>query len=318
MAEHQYRALRELPFSVLAEVLGVDISKYRRRKGGTEYSGPCIFHNPKRSSTSFSYASNGAFQCFSCNEKGRGAIDAVMKARRVGFQQAVDVLQPYAGSAILHRPISKPEIKQVQELPVENPPFDGGKYRKYAVRSEWLLKRNLEPRTLERFGLFQYSNPAGKGVCTGKILIPVRRYRDGALVAYLARTPTPAEGESTDDWPNGFHKSLEVYGAAELREEHALPLRIIYWAESPFTVLRFWQMGLPCVSTFGWSISRQQADIIGELANGVVALPDADKAEAFSTYAHALARRVWVRCPPLTDGMTDPEQLSLEQIKALT
>jgi hypothetical protein len=76
--------------------------------------------------------------------------------------------------------------------------------------------------------------------------------------------------------------------------------------------------GITGISPFGWSLSAEQVAIVGELARGVVALPDTDKAEAFAPYAHALSKAVWVRCPAMPEGVADPEYLSLEQIRALT
>ena len=115
-------------------------------------------------------------------------------------------------------------------------------------------------------------------------------------------------------FPDGLAKGLELFGAWQReRRQH----RIIWLVESPFTVMKFAQMGLPAVSLFGWSLSDQQIAIVAELAKGVICLPDADKAEAFAPYAHALAKRLWVRCPAMPNGVADPERLSLEQIRAL-
>lgn len=59
MSEDRYRGLRELPFDVVAGVLGLDLSKFKVRKSGTEHSGPCPINPPKRNSTAFSYAKIG-------------------------------------------------------------------------------------------------------------------------------------------------------------------------------------------------------------------------------------------------------------------
>ena len=85
----------------------------------------------------------------------------------------------------------------------------------------------------------------------GKILLPMRRWKDRELVGYLARTPEPAEGEPKYIWPKGFQKSLELFGARQVREDHKLPLRVLYVVQSPFCVIAFWQRGIPAVSPFG-------------------------------------------------------------------
>jgi DNA primase len=290
-AVDRYQQLREMPFAVAARALGIDEGKFRPRKNGTEASGPCPVHGGSRSNTAFSYASDGRWHCFSCMAKGKGAIDLAMAVRGVGFQDAVALLEPHAGAAMVaSMPRVVPATRTVQEQPTQNKPFDGSSYRKYAVESEWLQRRNLAPGTLERFGVFHYDNPARKSAYRGKILLPVRRWGDGELVAYLARTPEPKEGEPKYVWPNGFHKSLELLGAWQLRNEFTLPLRIVYLVESPFAVMAFHQMGLPAVSPFGWSVSEAQANVVAAIARGVVCLPDRDKSDEFDV--RQLSRRM--------------------------
>jgi hypothetical protein len=55
---------------------------------------PCPIHNPKQDSTSFSYVADGKFHCFSCEAKGRGAIDLVKLVKNLGFIEAVEFLGP--------------------------------------------------------------------------------------------------------------------------------------------------------------------------------------------------------------------------------
>lgn len=69
MSEDRYRNLRELPFDVVAGALGIDLSKFKSRKGGTEWAGNCPIHQPKRNGTAFSYSADGKFNCFSCGQK---------------------------------------------------------------------------------------------------------------------------------------------------------------------------------------------------------------------------------------------------------
>jgi hypothetical protein len=89
-----------------------------------------------------------------------------MKIRGSGFQKAVAFLEPHASAARLVAQAKQPVIKQLQVVPevqpTENKPFDGSNYAKFAVPSPWLVERGFEPRTLERFGVFQYDNPARK------------------------------------------------------------------------------------------------------------------------------------------------------------
>jgi hypothetical protein len=68
----KYDSLRSLPLPSVASTLGIDLQRFKTRKGGELY-GSCPIHRPKQNQTSFSYAADGRYHCFSCNAKGRGA-----------------------------------------------------------------------------------------------------------------------------------------------------------------------------------------------------------------------------------------------------
>jgi hypothetical protein len=89
--EDKHKELRELPFDALAGALGVDFTRFRTT--GTEWTGPCPVHRPRRKSSSFRYANDGRWNCLSCGAKGKGAIDLAMGVKAVGFQSAVEILQ---------------------------------------------------------------------------------------------------------------------------------------------------------------------------------------------------------------------------------
>jgi hypothetical protein len=172
-----------------------------------------------------------------------------MKIRSVGFQQAVSILEPYAAGNV-PRVNKDPEIRIMLVPPKENE-AKTFTYEKHYQPSEWLQKRNLGPDALQRFAVGLHDDPARKSAYKGKIMIRIQRFSDGATVGYLARDPRPPEerGDSPKYvFPEGVHKSLELFGAWQLKQDGKLPLRILYLVESPFTVLKFWQMGLPAVS----------------------------------------------------------------------
>jgi hypothetical protein len=218
----------------------------------------------------------------------------------------------------------RPQIKQLQvmpakELPTENPPFKGT-YEKFAVESTWLKARGLTPETLARYEVFEYNNPKRKSVYSGSVMLKIRRYSDGECVGYLSRNI----GEVTPErpkysFPKGLAKSLEVFGAWQLKNDATqLPLRVCYLVESPFAVLKFCQLGFAAVSCFGWSVSAAQAVVLAHLAKGYIYLPDSDKSTEIGNSLLTVARSSWVKSPPLPAGVSDPEQLSTEQIRALT
>lgn len=315
MQEDKHARLRELPFPAVIESLGLNAEEFRTRKEGREWAGKCPIHRPKKNSTSFAYSSDGKFQCFSCGAKGRGAIDLTMAVRRVGFADAVSELERVRQPA--SQPIPPPSQQENEQStsPSENPPFKSS-YEKFFKTHAWLTDRGLTPETLERYGVGFYENPSRRSQFNGSVLLRISRYSDGECVGYLSRNI----GEATPEkpkyrFPTGLCKGLELFGAWQLKEQ--APIRVVYLVESPFTVMTFHQKGLPAVSPFGWSVSEEQAGIISRVAKGVIALPDSDKWEQFAPCAGGLSRKVWVRTPKLPEGITDPESLGLERIKAL-
>jgi len=310
----QYAHVRNLPLLGVLTALG--FTEWKPRKNGTEWAGKCPVHQPKKNTGSFSFHADGRFQCFSCSAKGKGAIDAVMAIKQVNFRSAVEVLEGLSVQVAAPSHTVAEELSNSQAV-AENPPVTLT-YHKYFVESRWLAERGFAPETLEKFGVGEYDNPKRQSAYKGKILLPVRRW-DGQLVAYLARTKEPAEGESKYTWPKGFRKSLELFGAWQIKNDvKQLPLRIAYVVESPFAVMKFAQLGLPAVSPFGFCVSPEQANLLFQLARGWIVLPDRNKFEEVGQSVALIARGAWVKTPRLPDGIDDPERLTYDQIVALT
>ena len=171
MPDDKHAKLRSLPFEMLAGALSIDISRFKRRKGDTEWAGPCPVHAPKKNGTAFSYSQDGKFNCFSCNAKGRGGLDLAMAVRGCGFQAAVELLEPYAAVPDMRR-ARVPQVKLQQVTATENPPFRGT-YQKFAVESAWLKERGFLPETAKRYGVFQYENPSRKSAYNGSVLLKI-------------------------------------------------------------------------------------------------------------------------------------------------
>jgi hypothetical protein len=91
---------------------------------------------------------------------------------------------------------------------------------------------------------------------------------------------------------------------------------VLYVVESAFSVMHFHQLGLPAVALLGWSVSDQQLEILSQLAKGVIYLPDSDKRKEAGVYASLVTSKLWCRFPEIP--VPDPEQLSVDQIRALT
>jgi DNA primase len=314
-----YSPIRTLSFAALAAALGFDLNKFKIRKNGHEYYGPCPVHNPTNNATSFSYLSDGKFHCFSCNAKGSGAIDLTKLVKGIGFKEAVSLLEPLVGKQPAEH-LAKEKSPVVGDSGAsELKPFTG-KYDKYAVPCEWLEKRVPDKVIRDRYGVFQYNNPARKSAYSGRVMLPVKDVNN-VLYGYLGRN-IDSDNSSTNPtpkylFPPNLPKSKFLFGCHELGNFGQLPLRVVYLVESPFCVMRLAALGFPAVSPFGWSVSEPQLEALQNLAKGIVYLPDRNKYPDCDSVVKALAGKLWVKAPPLPAGIDDPEYLTKDQILAL-
>jgi DNA primase len=315
----KYQPLREIPFPALCQALGIDVNNYRQRKHGQEFYGPCCIHNPKQNSTSFSYAADGRFNCFSCNAKGRGALDLVKAVKACGFKEAVAFLEPFIGQQVQTPATNEKTPPEGKGEATEGilKPFVG-KYHLHQSECEWLNKRCPDKAVRERYGVFFYQNNARKSNVNGHVLIPIRDI-DGVLYGYLARNI----GEVTQERPKyrlpaNLPKNCFLFGASQIKAAQPLPLKVVYVVESWLSVLHFASLGLPAVSPFGWSLSDEQIAILEQMTRGLICIPDRNKYEEFQRTVGRITPHLWVKVPPLPADVSDPEHLSLEQIHALT
>lgn len=313
----QYENVRNLSFEVVAPALDIDLKRFKRKK--TEWVGPCPIHGSKNNTACFRYADDGRYHCFSCEAKGKGAIDLTMALRNIGFAAAVELLKAFEGNtpAKEKNPLSKGD-GQATEPSGELKPYTG-KYEKYKVECEWLNKRVPDAEIRKKFGVFCYDNPARKSAYSGRVMIPFKDMQ-GNLFGYLGRA-VPTTNDETPDIPKylipaNFPKSRFLFGSDILQAGTfgQAPLRRVYLVESPFCVMKFASLGLPALSPYGWSVSPAQLECLATITRGIVYLPDRNKADQIAQVALDLSKRIWVRCPELPAGVDDPEQLSRQQV----
>ncbi len=313
----KYESIRSLPFPAVASALGIDLSHFKTRKGGELY-GSCPVHKPKQNHTSFSYGADGRFNCFSCGAKGKGAIDLIMVIRGCGFQDAVDFLTVITPVQTVTPPaIAAPAPDSGLPDGILKPFV--GKYHLHQAPCPWLESRVPDEASRKLYGVFYYENNARKSSVNSHVLIPIRD-TDGVLFGYLARNI----GEVTQERPKyrlpaNLPKSKVLFGADIIKAGKfgQAPLRKLYLLESPFAVMKFATLGIPAVAAFGWSVSEVQISLLQQIAKGVCYLPDRNKRQESLPIAGHIAESLWLRFPPLPDGIDDPEYLDLPAIQAL-
>lgn len=311
----KYLAYRNVPFPVVATALGIDVNQYRRSKD--EFVGACPIHQSKTNKNCFRYHDDGRYNCFSQCCKGKGALDFTRAVRQCSFTEAVAFLEPLIGQGTAKEAANeKSSVMGHSEASGELKPFVG-KYEKFAKPSAWLQARCPDEAVLKRFGVFYYENNALKSAVNGHVLLPIRDL-DGVCYGYLARNI----GEVTDTTPKyrlpaQLPKSRFLFGSDQLHTFGTLPLKYVFLVESPLCCLHFASLGIPCVAAYGWAVSDQQLDILCQVARGVVYIADKNKFEDSRPQAARIAARLWVKAPPLPEGVEDPEQLDREAILAL-
>jgi hypothetical protein len=189
------------------------MARFQRRK--EDWQGFCPIHQSKTNNNCFAYNDNGAFHCFSCNAKGRGAIDLAKLVKNIGFQAAVELLQPSAGQGVpMPAPAVTPAPEAVSALPE---PIKKDTWRQHQVPCEWLEKRVPDAAIRERYGVFCYNNPARKSAYSGRVMLPVRDI-DGLLYGYLGRDISNNSDQTPKYlFPRNLPKHLFLFGAAELK-----------------------------------------------------------------------------------------------------
>jgi len=307
----KFAHVRELPLALVLSHLG--LGEFKKVKDG--WAGKCPVHQSETNEGCFRFTATGLWHCFSCEAKGKGAIDLVRAIRTVGFKEAVSILEGITVPVGEESPQAGGKSGATAQPAGENRPFKGS-YAKFFRPHEWPEARGLKPETLERYGVGYYENPARKSQYNQSVMLPVRRMEDGATVAYVSRNVGEATAENPKyRFPAGFHKSLELWGAWELNGTS--PRKLVVVVESMFAVMALYQKGFAAVSPMGWAVSAQQLAILKTIARGALYLPDRNKHGESRAVASALASELWCKAPELPEGVDDPEQLTEEQIREL-
>jgi hypothetical protein len=315
----KYAAIRNLPFDVVASVLGVSLEHFKRDNRKKEWVGPCPIHGSQNNKSCFRYNDDGRFNCFSQGCKGRGSLDLAMAVKQIGFQAAVELLGSVPPPTTKKEPVEAPIASDGVLQPLAK-----DTWRKFAVPCAWLEKRIPDAGIRERYGVFCYNNPARRSAYSGRVMLPVKDVH-GSLFGYLGRSIDHAHNSDTKEeapkylFPKNLPKSRFLFGSAEIVAGTfgQAPLKRVYLVESPFCVMKFAMYGLPALSPFGWSVSQEQLELLAQLSKGIVYLPDRNKYSQGAETAAALAARLWLRFPPLPDGCEDPENLTAEQVRNL-
>jgi len=257
--------------SVLTE-LGVDV----RRVGEREISGCCPVHlkttgHIDRSPSWSMNATTGAWICYSCGA--RGSLYSLIS----------DLTGDYKSIWEVHSFLIQSGLDRLNTVEKEEPQpdIDWISYNKFSdVPAHLLDSKNLDPTIARQYGVKW--NPTNKSW-----VIPIVS-SESQLVGWQ---------EKKKDWvrnyPVGVKKSESLFGIERFKSKVAVLV------ESPLDVVRLAGVTdeVSGLATFGAYISKNQINLVSEVADSLIVAMDNDQAGIESN------QRLWKTLPRFKDGV---------------
>ena len=257
--------------SVLTE-LGVDV----RRVGEREISGCCPVHlkttgHIDRSPSWSMNATTGAWICYSCGA--RGSLYSLIS----------DLTGDYKSIWEVHSFLIQSGLDRLNTVEKEEPQpdIDWISYNKFSdVPAHLLDSKNLDPTIARQYGVKW--NPTNKSW-----VIPIVS-SESQLVGWQ---------EKKKDWvrnyPVGVKKSESLFGIERFKSKVAVLV------ESPLDVVRLAGVTdeVSGLATFGAYISKNQINLVSEVADSLIVAMDNDQAGVESS------QRLWKTLPRFKDGV---------------
>jgi len=170
----------------------------------------------------------------------------------------------------------------------------------------YLEARGFKKKLIKKFGI----GFSDKGMMKGRICFPIHN-ANGELIAYSGRWADDKLPEDVPRYllPKGFEKSKVLYNMNRVLEKGSDTVVIV---EGFWSVLRLHNEGIPCVSTFGDSISEAQAKLLAQHGvKNVILIYDGDEGGRIGTQSSLpiLAETLFVKTVTLEDGIK-PDTMS--------
>lgn len=133
--------------------------------------------------------------------------------------------------------------------------------RKHPFIKSRIKDGGLDKKLVKTFGL----GFASKGMMTGRVCFPIHN-EAGELIAYSGRWASDSLPEGTPRYllPKGFEKSKVLFNLNRvigMRDSHP-DLDTVVIVEGFWSVMRLHGLRIPCVSSFGDSLSKDQIELL--------------------------------------------------------
>ncbi len=323
------------------------------KKAGRNHLGLCPFHTEKTPSFTVS-DDRGLFYCFGCGAGGT-VFTFLMRADRLEFRDAVEVLARRAGVALPERTEKGPNGEQRQQLLEINEVAQG--YFRQALQSpagaaarEYLDKRGLSGDMIERYGVgFCPSGGTGLARTLSAKRCPTQKASELGLIGrrsdgsvydrFWARVTFPIRdgsgrilgfggrtlGHDHPKYLNSpdsalFHKGQVLYGLFEARDAIRAAERVVI-VEGYLDALALVQADIGyTVASLGTALTEVQVRLARRFAPELVAFFDGDRAgqdAAVRAFAVCAEAGVWGLGAFLPSGF-DPDSYTRERGAAAT
>jgi DNA primase len=319
----EWVSFSEIKAAVTLEMVFARYGIALRRVNKSSLRGKCSLptHGSDDSKTSFgAQIEKNAWACQSQScvsarggRRGGNVLDFVAVMESCSIRDAALKLQDWflSDGAKPALPVPSQRLAEEGEYDGANKPLAfalGGVYSAHP----WLEGRGITKETAGAFGVGFFP---GKGLMTGRVVIPIHN-KTGELVAYAGRA-LDDETEPRYLLPAGFNKTQEVYNLHRATRGDAS--RGVVVVEGFFDTLKVHQAGFSAVvALMGSSLSDTQAELIATNFRRAIVMLDSDTAgyEALPGVVARLAGVVDVRIAAIPDGC-QPDALSAHEIKQI-
>ena len=310
---------RQVKASVSIEQVLTHYSVVTRKTNGAGLRAHCPIPTHQGKSDSFSAnTEKNVFQCFSCGAKGN-VLDLVQQMEGGSIKDSAEKLANWFGvngerparqdaePRKLEQPESKPALVNVplkDKWSKPGKPSDGR--LKGIEYHPYLDGRGFTKALCEEHGIGYCS----KGKMAGRVVFPICNVA-GDVVAYCGR----AVDEGLEPrWlqPEGFHKSLELYGIEKAAG------RAVVIVESFWGVLACAraELPIPAVALMGKTMSEEQCKLLDRFEEYTLLLDGNAKKESAEIGRRLLGKEKTTRVVFLDEGQ-QPDSISVEELQIM-
>ncbi|GKX65590.1 DNA primase [Inconstantimicrobium mannanitabidum] len=280
------------------------------KRAGRNYSGLCPFHHEKTPSFSVS-PDKQIYKCFGCGEAGN-TISFVMKTRNIGFVDAAIYLAERANIPLNLDEGKNKKLIQKKDLIIkvntDAARFYFSNLRKNSAAKEYFMRRGINEKTINRFGLgFSMNNWGtlltylrGKGYkdqtiieaglaiksergtvfdrFRNRVMFPVFDYK-GKVIGFGGRVLDDSKPKylNSPETPV-FNKGFNLYGL-NYAIKNGLPEKYFIIVEGYMDCISLQQYGISnTVASLGTALTINQARLLKRYAEKVIISYDADLA----------------------------------------